>query len=274
MPRVDWLIPTPYVDNGEPYNLSVIEEKWSAEHKLAFGRHASAFKASREVDTADGTAGGAASHHYTVTRNVPIFFGGRTSTRIGPGHAQQGYYTRWSLMRSWAQHDKWAAHSNLGVPGSGGGRGFERVLIVDSDRGKLGRLLAPQHAARNDAPTHATARQPHKRKVSSLLRHADPEKYIKLHQPWRDIPATPFCGTIFENGVANLTRGCLPPCNGDHRDAINLRTSTHGACHGKYDPGKILLRSRFALCLRGDIPSSPRPYDVLLLCKLNPPDPS
>lgn len=140
MPRVDWLIPTPYVDNGEPYNLSVIEEKWSAEHKLAFGRHAPAFKASREVDTADGTAGGAASHQHTVTRNVPIFFGGRTSTRIGPGHAQQGYYTRWSLMRSWAQHDKRAAHSNLGFPGSGGGRGFERVLIVDSDRGKLGRL--------------------------------------------------------------------------------------------------------------------------------------
>ena len=140
MPRVDWLIPTPYVDNGEPYNLSVIEEKWSAEHKLAFGRHAPAFKANREVDTADGTAGGAASHQYTVTRNVPIFFGGRTSTRIGPGHAQQGYYTRWSLMRSWAQHDKRAAHSNLGVPGSGGGRGFEHVLIVDSDRGKLGRL--------------------------------------------------------------------------------------------------------------------------------------
>lgn len=131
-PRVDWLIPAPYVDNGEPHNLSVIEEKWSAEHKLAFGRHTPGMKATREVDTMQGDA----SHQYSNIRNVPIFFGGRTSTRIGPGHAQMGYYARWSLMRSWAQHDKWAAQSNLGVPGSGGGRGFEHVLIVDSDRGK------------------------------------------------------------------------------------------------------------------------------------------
>jgi hypothetical protein len=40
------------------------------------------------------------------------------------------------------------------------------------------------------------------------------------------------------------------------------RDGTAGACVGHYSP-TLLLRTRFALCLRGDIPSSPRPYDAL-----------
>jgi hypothetical protein len=142
-PTVDWLIPAPYVDNGEAHNLSSLDEKWAAEHRLAFGHQRAGRQAGHDGahlhrSTRDAPVGATLDSHGPrgAMRNISIFFGGRTSTRIGPGHAQMGYYARWALMRSWAHVDKWAAHADLGSVGSGGGRGFEHVLIVDSDRGK------------------------------------------------------------------------------------------------------------------------------------------
>ena len=34
-PTNDWLIPAPYVDNGQPHALDVLEERWAAEHAQA-----------------------------------------------------------------------------------------------------------------------------------------------------------------------------------------------------------------------------------------------
>jgi len=51
---------------------------------------------------------------------------------------------------------------------------------------------------------------------------------------------------------------CLPDCT--ERDVL---AASSGACIGRYSPRNLLLRTRYALALRGDIPSSPRPYDAL-----------
>ena len=128
-------------------------------------------------------------------------------------------------MIAWKQFDAWAANANLGHPGSGGAGTFEQILIVDSDRNPANFLLKGQHV--------------------------------------RDVPAVPFCGSVRENGVANLTRKCLPACDGSDGLGFNLTIATHGACHGTYQASDMLMRTRYALCLRGDIPSSPRPYDAM-----------
>lgn len=181
-PRVDWLIAAPYVDNGEGHLLANTTAGWAAEQERAHSRQA--------------------------RRNVSIFFGGRTSTRIGPGHAQLGYYARWELMRSWMRHK---SHTTTDATS-----GMEQLLIVDSDR--------------------------------------NPNKI-----PGKDLPAAPFCledGTTPPSWPAHTP--CLPSC-----ESLGVRTASSGACHGHYAPADMLLRSRFALCLRGDIPTSPRPYDAM-----------
>jgi hypothetical protein len=53
---------------------------------------------------------------------------------------------------------------------------------------------------------------------------------------------------------------CVPKCMSEQRS---------GACHGRYAVDQQLARARFALCLRGDIPTSPRLYGVRL--QLNSP---
>ena len=35
-----------------------------------------------------------------------------------------------------------------------------------------------------------------------------------------------------------------------------------GACTGRYSPRAVLSRTRFALCPRGDVPTTPRPFDA------------
>ena len=242
-PRVDWLIPAPYVDNGEAHSLERLEEAWAAERQRA-GFFNSARAVAAAAAAHDATPPAVATASPPPERNVTVFFGGRTSTRIGPGHAQMGYYTRWALMRQWSQH---SADGALAQGAS------EQLMVVDSDR--------------------------------------DPANFLRNGQPARDVPAAPFCDTqtvikvkggdsdsgakpravpsaaaaaallkfesYYEHQIGRQ-RACVPSC-----EYIDVNHATHGVCHGKYQPGPMLLRSRFALCLRGDIPTSPRPYDAV-----------
>ena len=77
-------------------------------------------------------------------------------------------------------------------------------------------------------------------------------------RPPRDLPAADFGGLNIDKHRTsfNATDACIPPCG-------NVAEMTSGACHGQYSAGSVLLRTRFALCLRGDIPTSPRPYDAM-----------
>lgn len=58
-------------------------------------------------------------------------------------------------------------------------------------------------------------------------------------------------------GVKEGTR-CLPACT----DEL-LAFSTAGACSGRYSAQQMLSRTIFAICTRGDVPTSPRPYDAI-----------
>ena len=72
----------------------------------------------------------------------------------------------------------------------------------------------------------------------------------------RDRPMVPFCANTTDGGGG--AGRCLPDCA-----TLDVRRVAGGACHGHYAPADVLLRSRFALCLRGDIPTSARPYDAI-----------
>ena len=61
-----------------------------------------------------------------------------------------------------------------------------------------------------------------------------------------------------KTGQETLHHPCLPRCT-----SSDVSTAVRGGCLGRYLPSNVLTRSRFALCIRGDIPSSPRPYDAV-----------
>lgn len=83
-PSVDFLIASPYVDNGKGHPQDSLEEKWAAEHMIAFGPGGRRMKDIKPVHNAAPTEA-PADGTTTSTRPTSIFFGGRTSTRIGPG---------------------------------------------------------------------------------------------------------------------------------------------------------------------------------------------
>ena len=180
-----FLVVAPYVDNGPSYYHDTLAERWAQEEALAF---AAPSQPSRQA--------------LRTKRNVTHFFGGRTSTRIGPGRAQLGYYVRWSLMRQWAAHH----------------------------------FRNPRHIAPQPSPSA------HVRSTWGSLLIVDSDRS-------KDKPAVPPCDQ------ANSSR-CLRQCAPNE-----TFTATSGACLGHYSPSQVLSRARFSLCLRGDIPSSPRPYD-------------
>jgi len=170
-------------------------------------------------------------------RNVTFFFGGRTSTKIGPGRAQKGYYVRWSLLRQWRD----ARHSMPPfTPLSSLHALHKELLIIDSSRPypKEWPTLPPCGNA-----TLASAGGMVSAGGTSAAASAAPAI----------------------EGSPDLSRGRQPPHSDRsclHRCSEWDARATSGACLGHYSPS-LLTRSRFALCLRGDIPSSPRPYDAL-----------
>ena len=58
-------------------------------------------------------------------------------------------------------------------------------------------------------------------------------------------------------GVKEGTR-CLPACT----DEL-LAFGSAGACSGRYSAQQMLSRTVFGICTRGDVPTSPRPYDTI-----------
>ena len=208
---VDMLIAAPYVDNGEGHSPLEHTAKWEEEHKRAFSRHNQ-------------------THDHQHGRDVRIFFGGRTSTRIGPGRAQKGYYLRWALMRQWARREK------LGTI-TASENNWDGVLIVDSDR-------HPQMVAHKDQPAAAFC----------------PLNASEIHTGKAEQAAYM---SLIENPRVAKGLPCLPPCSSNKAGGGGVNAMNSGACYGKYTASQVLSRTRFALCLRGDIPTSPRPYDAM-----------
>ena len=217
----DFLLTVPYVDNGDSFPHSTLATQWKLEANRAF---------------APLPAPGAppiTRQAIRTRRNVTFFFGGRTSTRIGPGRAQMGYYVRWSLMRQW-QHQHPRPRNETGAPRHLSQHVLSHhLLIIDSDRGK-------------DWPA------------------------VRLCEK-SAVPSAVSLGVLEKSSDRDLTAAVkqqpLPPPQQQHACLSSCapqvsRDGTAGACVGHYSP-TLLLRTRFALCLRGDIPSSPRPYDAL-----------
>ena len=177
-----------------------------------------------------------------------------------------GYYTRWALMRQWSKHS---------ADGSLTGRGMEQLMVVDSDRDPSNYLRNGQPA--RDVPAAPFCESQAIPKVNggdggAGLRGgrgvevaAQPSAGLAPHRGWDRAewgnPAVAAArlklDTHYEHQIGKQ-RDCVPSC-----ETLDVNHATHGVCHGKYQPGNMLLRSRFALCLRGDIPTSPRPYDAM-----------
>ena len=199
IPRPVGLFSAPYVDNGVGLRAANLSAQWAEEAQ-------STFAPSRR-------------------RDIRFFFGGRTSTTIGPGRRQCGYYPRWWLMNEWTRQQRESQTAARATVASGAQAHRvlrDEVLIIDSD---------------GDDP-RALQREP---------------------------PAARFCAinTTTTTNTAPTTDGtdgtpCLQAC-----DQNALPNLTSGACHGRYTPRELLRRARFALCMRGDVPSSPRPYDAI-----------
>ena len=180
-------------------------------------------------------------------RDIRYFFGGRTSMRIGPGRRQCGYYLRWWLLHEWARQEHAAVRASHDAE--------DHELRPHAPRAlNGGQRLASRWAA---AAGHRVLRD------EVLILDSDGG------YPWsidREPPAAQYCsvnGTKYTRATGPLNplfppHPCMPPCDG-----FNLSTMNAGACYGRYNPSEILRRSRYALCMRGDIPTSPRPYDAM-----------
>ena len=157
----------------------------------------------------------AATDSQPAKRDVDFFFGGQTSTRIGPGRRHLGYYSRWQLMGQW----------------SGAPRAFPKTLLIETDemlnQSRMGAMYWP-----------AVRRCGYVQLERSVIVAKGYDKMV--HPSWYAADD-------------DATWSCVPEC---HR---RLRS---GACHGRYTVEEELTRARFALCLRGDIPTSPRVYGV------------
>lgn len=177
----DYLLPVPYVDGGSAYL----------------------------TDDRD-------NRHDAAKRSIDFFFGGQTTTRIGPGRRHLGYYSRWHLFRQW----------------SASPTSFPKTLLVEVDNG--GKPL--EFATRKDRPRPAVPRCDTAREAARI----------------QDGVTTP------PPRAAKPNASCVPQCT----DAA-LRASSGGACWGSYDAALLAWRARFVLCIRGDIPSSPRLYETV-----------
>lgn len=191
----DYVLPAPYVDSGPVVSSS----------------------------SSDEAARGRAGESRAANRTLDFFFGGQTTTRVGPGRRHMGYYVRWQLMQQWAQRPT----------------DFERTLLVETDKG--GEPFNTSMLFRYDHPWPAVRRCDHA-PVDVGTRH-----FSGLDASWKKAP----------DGTSGVAR-CVPRCTSDL-----LGANTGGACYGPYSVAEILPHARFSICARGDIPSSPRLYESI-----------
>ena len=172
-------------------------------------------------------------HQGHVERDIDFFLGGQFTTRVGPGRFHMGYYPRWQLLHAWS-----ADPASMG-----------RVFFIETDfEGKdinMSHFLDKNGlftAARSSVlPMHWPA-----------VRRCEHDPFLNLS---RLLPRM-HASWSANHGAERFA--CVPRC-----ESLDLRTVTRGACHGRYDPGLLMPRSRFALCPRGDTPTSTRPYDAV-----------
>lgn len=165
-------------------------------------------------------------------RATPIhdfFFGGQTTSRLGPGRRHVGYYMRWSLMQQWANRPKAFGRTLLVETDNAG----KTIQHVETMRGNDGSIVWPA-VRRCDHASLDT--------VLDQARLANARKN-GMHSSWTQ---------SHRNGSA----ACVPPC-------ASVGLGTAGACYGSYDIAQVLPTTRFVLCVRGDIATSPRLYDAL-----------
>ena len=260
------LLVAPYVDNGhgmEHHDAAQYAQQWAADERLAGAAYVEgasflsdgpslppasdkrdgAIAASAASMSASGTATPAtapAAAPPTIDssgggrRNITFFFGGRTSRNIGPGKKGLGYYVRWALMRHWRRESSLAAQHAASEAGStAAAAGLEASRGSGGDGGGSSETLAPR-------PTPL---------LEDVLIVDSDRSRDRLEVPLCNASAAPPT-------VASASKPCLAQCKG-------LPEKVRGACHGGYRSADVLRRARFALCLRGDIPSSPRPYDAV-----------
>ena len=235
------LIAAPYVDNGDGdyYGYTV-----------------------RPTSTPSRSVSGSThSHRGTIemhsNRSIHMFFGGRTSSRVGPGRKGQGHYLRWSLMRQWQQHeaDRGCAGGSCGGDG-GDGDVYGRLLLVDSDQEK--QSYFPWASDWPAAPFCNSSTDPclgPRWRATSNDLTSRPPTYRPTYKPTT-------LGTCVDPSLSwSAALPCVSSCKAER---VNWQwDAMHGVCHGHYATSAVLQRSRFALCLRGDIPTSPRPYDAI-----------
>ena len=210
---LDALIPHPYVDHGDRRLTKAWVENNNTSVAIGHDGHLRPHHGLASAPVVAGDNSGAVA----VGRDVDFFFGGQTTTRIGPGRRHLGYYVRWALMDQWSV----APHN------------FTRTLLIETDN---------MFNATRMGGTH----WPAVRRCGFLTLNVSFVKakgFTKeVHPSWYAV-----------DGDAGWS--CVPKCTVEQRS---------GACHGRYAVDQQLARARFALCLRGDIPTSPRLYGVCL----------
>ena len=240
-------------------------------------------------------------------RDIDFFFGGRTSTRIGPGRAQMGYYARWWLMRQWAaspssfrgtkivdSDDVGASNTARSFPAArvcdplaacrdsctaffkkGAKPGFSVPACIEACESKLETCAvpscSPELACRDACGRNHSQKRPLKHALMTAASSS-----AQAHERLSKQLSTAVC----EACLARAQQGspswnstiCLPICrhSGDAvpgsaagHNAAPTTASRGGACLGRYTASSFLRRARFSLCLRGDVPSSPRPYEAI-----------
>lgn len=185
----------------------------------------------RQEVQGDDIEGGTGS---VAQRSIDFFFGGQGTPSAGPGRFHVGYYPRWQLFYQWSARPS----------------AFERTVLIETDFGGRqvdtikaagGPAIAKGHLPPGWPPVRRCGNEPLKLSQQQIRRLGP-----RLHPSWHTGPTADFA--------------CVPPCSSN---GVDLRTMTSGACYGKHDPGILMARTRFALCPRGDTPSSTRPYDAI-----------
>ena len=184
-------------------------------------------------------------------RNITFFFGGRSSRNIGPGKKGLGYYVRWALMRHWRREQSSTA-ANHAAPAGGAEPVSAPTTIGGVDAGTQTSTSSSSSSSSSSA-AQAPGSLPRATPLLDAVMIVDSDRS-------RDRLEVPFCNASARGdaspAVHAASKTCLVRCEG-------LQDQVRGACHGSYRAAEMLRRARFALCLRGDIPSSPRPYDAI-----------
>ena len=186
-------------------------------------------------------------------RNLSFFWGGSATRKVGPGRKHTGYYMRWHMLGQWAKDP--AAFDGQARP---------------SRRGRRTRatLCSPPHAPRQPFTLRRHPPPPHSpAQATFVVADASNRPVVPPCPPMSRADNSSLFpwpkGWPYRHDLTELTHRpprwpgeCMPPCSTEL-----LASAGAGACAGTYSPGAILSRTRFALSPRGDVPSTPRPFD-------------